>query len=298
MYSEELHRTQQEWAERALMASRSLLPHMTPVATYLGWNPREKRTISYLLSSTARVSESAFLLCAYGQLWDAEALVRSALEGSLKLAYLLQARETFTVRHTEYADQLFKIALLKDHRKAEALLKAVPDSDALRWRPIREMLLSQAEIAEFSTGTDKVTRRALEGRWGFTGLIGELSRSGDPYFTHLAGLAHMYSMASHVQHVDVIGASIAIERDQREPQIRDSIHLAHEARLLSDLLSFLFLRFLVGYRFVDADNMAQIAKIKSAIDEAERPFQHATGTWLRVQYPSEAETESAPIITS
>jgi len=253
MYSDEMYATQREWAERALMAMRSLLPKMTPVSTYPGWQAVERQTLSFLLTAAARTSESAFLLGAYGQLWDAEILARSALEASLKFAYLLQARETFVVRHSEYADQLFEIALLKDHRKAASLLAAVPDPDAPQWRPIRDLLLSDSQVAELSARNDKVARRNLETRWGFTGLIGELSRSGDPYFKGLGALAHGYSMASHVQHADMVGASIALERDFRSVERRDSIHFAHEARLLSDLLEFFLLRLAVGYRFVGAD---------------------------------------------
>ncbi len=64
MYSEDLYAKQREWAERALMATRSLLPKMATVATYAGWQARERETISFLLTATARTSESAFLLCA------------------------------------------------------------------------------------------------------------------------------------------------------------------------------------------------------------------------------------------
>src|SRR5581483_11528164 len=156
MYSEEIQAKQREWAERVLTATRSLLPKMAPMSTYLGWQPRERQTVSFLLTTTARASESAFLLCAYGQLWDAEVLVRSALEGSLKLAYLLQARETFAAGHSEYAEQLFEIALLKDHRKAVGLLAAVSDPDAPQWRPIRDLLLSDSEVAELSGRNEKV----------------------------------------------------------------------------------------------------------------------------------------------
>jgi hypothetical protein len=117
-----------------------------------------------------------------------------------------------------------------------------------------------------------------------TGLIGELSRSGDPYFNGLGALAHGYSMASHVQHVDMVGASIALERDRRSVEHRESIHLAHEGRLLSDLLDFLFLRIGVGYRFVAAD-LYQLADIRAATDEARAPFRQAAEGWLRIEYP-------------
>jgi hypothetical protein len=283
MYSEDLHVTQREWAERALMVTRSLLPKMAPVSIYPGWQPRERETISFLLTATARASESAFLLCAYGQLWDAEVLVRSVIEGSLKLAYLLQSRQAFAVRHAEYADKLFEIALLKKHRRAESFLAAISDPDAPRWRPIRDLQLPDNEIAELSARYDKVARRNLETRWGFTGLIGQLSRSADPYFDGLGALAHGYSMASHVQHADMVGVSIALERDRRSAERRDAVHLAHEGRLLSDLLDFLFLRLAVGYRFVAAD-MSPLAEVRAAIDEARAPFRKAAEDWLRIEY--------------
>jgi hypothetical protein len=40
----------------------------------------------------------------------------------------------------------------------------------------------------------------------------------------------------------MVGASIALERDNPSSERRDSIHLAHEGRLLSDLLEFCFCR--------------------------------------------------------
>ena len=286
MYSEDLYAKQREWAERALMATRSLLPKMATVATYAGWQARERETISFLLTATARTSESAFLLCAYGQLWDAEVLVRSVLEGSLKLAYLLQSRETFAARYADYADKLFEISLLKNHRKAQNLLAAVSDPDAQRWRPIRDLLLSADEFAELSGRDDKVARRNLERRWGFTGLIGELSRSADIYFKGLGALAHSYSMASHIQHADIVGASIALERDRRSAERREAIHLAHEGRLLSDLLDFLLLRLAIGYRFVGGD-MSQLVGVRVEIDEARAPFRSAAEDWHRIEYPDE-----------
>ena len=286
MDSEELLGKQREWAERVLMTTRNLLPQMSPVSNYSGWGARERQTISYLLTATARTSESAILLCAYGQLWEADVLVRSVLEGSMKLAYLLQAQETFARRHGEYADQLFDIAMLKGHRKAKNLLAAVPNPEASEWLPIRELLLSDDEVDRLSALYEKAVRRRLETRWGFTGLIGELTRSDDPYFKGLDALAHNYSMASHVQHVDVVGASIALERDRRSMERRDAIHLAHEGRLLSDLLAFLLFRMAVGYRFVGAD-MSSLEKVRTAIDEATKPFQRAAEEWQHIEYPAQ-----------
>lgn len=127
MYTDDLVATQRERANEGLTTLHRLLPLMSPVTTCSRWTPEERETILFLLSATARASESALLLCAYGQLWDAEILVRSVLKGSLKFAYMLQAPAVFPARHSEYAHDLFSIALIKDHRKSTELLAAVSD---------------------------------------------------------------------------------------------------------------------------------------------------------------------------
>lgn len=264
------------------MTLRKLLPLMSPVSNY-DWDREEQRTISYLLTATARASESALLLCAYSQVWDAEIVARSVLEGSLRFAYLLQSKAEFQKRHDEYANQLFEIALLKDHRKAAELLALVPDPDSEHWRPMRELLLSDLDFAALSQKYGKADRNELMRRWGFTGLVGELSRSADPYFHGLGALAHSYAMASHVQHVDFVGASMPLERDHRSEDRRDSANLAHSGRLISDILDFFFLRLATGYRFTGSD-AARIREAWSAIQQAREPFKDACAQWMDIEY--------------
>jgi len=127
MYSDEIYQTSLARAQAGLQLLRKLLPLMSPVGRYAGWEPEEGRTLGELLSAAARSSESTLLLCAYGQLWDAEVVSRSVFEGTLKFAYLLQSQETFKQRHQEYAHELFQIQRVKDHRKAGELLRALGD---------------------------------------------------------------------------------------------------------------------------------------------------------------------------
>ena len=293
MMSEEadvLFQEQKQWADRGLQTLRSFLPFMAPVGTFPNWSREERRAIGYLASATARSSESALLLCAYGQLWDAEMQVRSVLEGTLKFAYLLQSPETFAERYSEYAEDLFSIGVLKDHQKAADLLSAIKEPSDPRWQPIRDRLLSDAERHELSERFSRTVRKGLETRWGFTGLVSELSRSGDPLFRDFPAIAHAYSMASHIQHVDMIGASIAMERDLRSGDRRDSIHLAHLGRLVGDVLNFMFVRLVVGYRFVETD-LSPLGAIKDTLDEANRQLSKLHSKWMSVEYP-DGETVS------
>src|SRR6266851_1214508 len=128
MHDDELFNTQREWSGKGLSLMRELFPLMAPVARYERWIKEEQRTLGELVTACARSSESVFVLCAYGQLWDAEVVGRSVFEGTLKFAYLLQSAETFKQRHQEYRHDLFQIALLKNHQKAVEVLAVVPDS--------------------------------------------------------------------------------------------------------------------------------------------------------------------------
>ncbi len=208
MYSEEVYTKLKEFSEATLSLMRALLPLMTPVGQFEGWSIEQRRTIGSLLSASARSGESALLLTAYGQLWDAEILVRSVFEGSLKLVYLLQTKDSFEQRHEEYRHDLFRIALLKDHAKVAELLAALPNRDHPSWKPLSDRLLSEEERIKISARYPQAQRRPLDTRWGFTGITGELARSGDPLFSNFSGLANSYSMASHILHADHLGTPV------------------------------------------------------------------------------------------
>lgn len=281
--AEHLFQAQRARAEQSLSTLRDFLPLMAPVGSYR-WDAASRQTIGDLAAATARTSESALLLCAYGQLWDAEVLVRSVLEGTLKFAYLLQSEENFAVRHREYAQDLFEIGLLKDHQKAVSLLAATKDANAAEWQPIRDRLLSDEVRERISQSLSPAARRDLERRWGFTGLVSEMGSSGDPLFKDVGGTAFSYAMASHIQHVDAIGSSMPLERDLRAEQRRESVQLAHHGRLVGDPLRFMFLRLAVGYRFTGAD-VSPLREVKAAIGRQAEQFQETYTEWMEIEYP-------------
>jgi len=287
---EHLFQAQKAWAEKSLFTIRNFLSLMAPVGAH-AWKPAERRTIGELASATARTSESALLLCAYGQLWDAEVLVRSVLEGTLKFAYLLQSPDTFAARHREYAEDLFELGLLKDHQKAASLLAATSDPDAYHWQPIRDRLLRDEERQQLGQKFPPAARRDLERRWGFTGLVGELERSGDPLFNNVGATAFAYAMASHIQHVDAIGSSIPLERDLRIESRRESMQMAHLGRLAGDPLRFMFLRLAVGYRFTGTD-ASPLNEVKAAIDSGAAKFEETYRDWMAVEYPRNGPHEN------
>ena len=83
------------------------------------WNDAESFAIGALYTACLRTSGSALILVENGRIWDADLLMRSVTEGSLKVAYLLSNPELFEVRFNEFSEVLFDIEGIKQHRKAE-----------------------------------------------------------------------------------------------------------------------------------------------------------------------------------
>lgn len=235
------------------------------------------------MTASARSTESALLLVAYLQTWDAEMVMRSVMEGTLKLLYLLQRPDTFATRFREYNHDLFEVAVLKDHGKATELLGALGEKgSSADWKPIREMLLPDEKCRRIREQYPRESRRALEQRWGFTEMIGELSRSPD-HLNILRVLLHGYSVASHIQHADAIGVSLPSDRDERTEERRDAMDAAHAVRLISDGLHYSLFRLLGAYRFLGLD-MGAIVQAQREIAELITSLGPVYDDWLRIEY--------------
>jgi hypothetical protein len=283
MMDDKIYSMQHEWSEKALFLMRELLPMMAPVPTASGWGPEESRTMGELLSATARSTESVLLLCAYGQLWDAEIVLRSIVEGTLKFARLLQSRESFKERFGEFATDLRDIAFVKDHDKAKSLLAALQDPDNSEWEPIRQMLLPEYRVKMLRERYPSAKRRDLDRMWGFTGILADLAKSDDSMFKGITGLAHSYSIFSHLTHADQIGIALPMERDRRSQRSSESTHLAHLSRIISDVFSYFMIRLYVGYRYVNCSPEA-LDHCQRRIDDLLAPGKEYYRAWLKQEY--------------
>jgi len=253
MDTEKLLIIQKEWAEKSLSLMRDLLPLMGVFAQSPNLFDHDRTSLGMLLAAAARSTESAFLLIAYGQLWDAEIVIRSVFEASLKFAFIVQTPEEFHQKLKEFAEDQFDLAILKDDKKARDLLAGLQDAGAPEWRPFRDMVISDIERVELGNRYDKTTRRSMTTRWGYAGILGALERSGDPFYKNFSGLSFSYSMASHIQHADYVGISMPSERANRSCEGQNSVHLAHMARLFSDCFTCFLFRLMAAYRFADSD---------------------------------------------
>src|SRR5579872_4895894 len=210
------------WSHRCQTILHQTLPHIAGALTPNPDQDSEADFVCKMLSASCfSTSESALLLVANYRLWDAEILVRSVLEGTYKFIYLCTSdeRERGSRAH-DYWHVLPEIYRLKSHLKVSAFLEMVDkvagDSTDDKWRPLRDLMISEDEVVEIRQRLPKHVRRKLEDAWSFLPLAETLSKAEAPGASLYTGLAHLYATGSHQAHKDADGVGIAWERSRRD----------------------------------------------------------------------------------
>lgn len=272
-----------DWVSRTDNVLLPLLPLFEPLVMHPGFTEGERQTISWLSTSCIRTIGSALILVENNRLWDAEILLRSTFEATIKFVYILSDRSVFSDRIREYHDDLFDITSIKDHNRAEQVLAVAQDPSSDQWQPIRDLLLQPSAVDAILSRYDRATRRELERKWGFAGLVTELLATGDSQWQELGMLFHVYRNASHILHADYQGIAMVMEREYREEIRKQFIHHAHAARLLSDMISLTLIRLAVSYRFLDL-GLDIILEQSTAINELLNEFRKSAQAWSSFEY--------------
>lgn len=172
-------------------------------------------------------------------IWDAEIILRSAIESLVKLIFICSAEseEEQKIRLDEYWISLAEILELKESEQAKKNLRTLPESEShkIAFSPIISSEEREKELREKWT---KKKRQQLEQKWSFTEILNSLSRNyrgkPEPIFDLLS---YSYRISSHVTHGDETGVLIIQERDSRSIEEQDKAYNGHYLRLLSDVLT-------------------------------------------------------------
>lgn len=229
------------------------------------------------------------------RLWDAEIVLRSVFEGTMKFAYLLESPATFEERCHEYSEVLPMISKLRWHMKSAEALSAVGDQGELARQPFRDMLMPEAEIETIRKQYPREVRQRVEARWGFTELVTALSRPGGALGSVGRTALHSYMVSSHLIHMTDEGVGMPYERDVRLQARRDAITLGHASRLMSDCLNLMFLRALSIRRFlrISPEDLFEIrSRNEKLFDELHKAGEQFTD--LEYGEKREPQGDSAP----
>lgn len=184
------------------------------------------------------------------RLWDAEIILRSALETLVKFSYILSGtKEEYRQRCEEFWSILPEIYSLKLSMQGKRNLEHLGDSEIhrLAYSPL---VLSDEKENQIKEKWSKSERQKIEQSWSFSEIVLFLSRKfKGTDLEKIIVLTHTYRIASHVTHGDETGILIIHERERRPESQRKIADRAHFLRFISDFHSYsqIIARWIIRY---------------------------------------------------
>lgn len=247
-------------------------------------DPNEGLALWQLQLSCHTTTESTLLLVRSGRLWDADVLVRSAMEGSFKFAFLLVGDEQERrEKLNEFNVVLFELARVKQHTRLEEMLKVLKEPGSAEWRPFRDLVMKPEEVDAIRAKYPRAMRQAVEQRWSFGEICAALRRSKSPGLSNLAHMMFSYGMCSHIAHQDSMGTAIIWDRIMRSDERRAATELAHGARLVSDVCAYAQLRTFMLLRRCGEDP-AMIKPFVDKLNALEKEMRRAHVRFDEIEY--------------
>ena len=214
-----------------------------------GLSERQKlaSTVQSIFRFVVDRQQAIILLIKSNAPWDSEILLRSAMEGVVRILFLCYCNaDERSVRISEYWQGLAQDNSVRQSRKAQICINSrrnVPNSNLGNAEVDVFVGIKQAS-SKFSQRTEEKSRKErqiISQKWSFTNIVTELDKFLSNKFNNaplFEALLHNYGMSSHLIHVDESGIGLTEERFSRPIDEHEKLHIAHVCRLLSDLLSY------------------------------------------------------------
>jgi hypothetical protein len=251
-------------------------------------DPLVRFVVAQLKISCHLTSESVVLLILNSKVWDADILLRSVLEGTFKLIFLLKGNnESRLIKTKEYWELLPDIARLRKHLRASETLKIVdPQNSLFEWRPIREIMLDDTELATLQKKFSNRERQELSKKWSFTEIARHFSVDSNKRYSGMGALGYDYSLKSHLIHQDGDGVGMVWERYRRSKDSQVAIEIAHAARVISDVCRFGFMRaseLLLACKQPEDPVFEISSRYKTLFDDVHSSYED----WFKIEYRPE-----------
>lgn len=172
-------------------------------------------TLRILTSFQIDRCQGAYCLLVNGLVWDAEIVLRAAYETFAKVALIASSSPSQRASLVdEYWNDLSDIYDRKGASKAAAAERLADEHDPQSVRVFAA--LQDEKHFNLDPKGNKAARSKIEQRWSFSGILYRLSQDGsDLKPVGLDGLAHMYSMASHIAHANSKALELMQDRQLR-----------------------------------------------------------------------------------
>lgn len=200
-------------------------------------NDKNQDTMASLFASLHSSSESILILLLEQAIFDADILLRTVMEGTIKYCYLM----TGTIEERQNKEYIYRICLsdidkISDHYKAIETIKILKEFSYNNIKPFESLLLDNELLENLQLKYPSKMRKQLKNEWSYQALLRSLAKSADEYKAQL-GTISTYALTSHFIHYDWTGLNIRKSNiDEKETDVL--YDLIHSLRILSNTLSF------------------------------------------------------------
>lgn len=226
-----------------------------------------------LFTTLHSTSESILILLLNQSIFDADVLLRTVMEGTIKYCYLMTGTDDEKKeKYIEYKIKLADIAKIFDHKKAIEAVDILREFSNNSTKPFECDILSDEKLSELNEQYPKKVQEKLKQKWSYQALLRSLAKANHEYEAQLGTLS-TYSLTSHFCHYDWIGVSFRnaqiVEAEEPNAIIFD---IMHSIRILSNVLSMELFRvaeYIRGNRFDSPEVAAfsmEVLKFVSDLD--------------------------------
>lgn len=200
-------------------------------------NSNNQDTTLSLFASLHSSSESILVLLLEQAIFDADILLRTVMEGTIKYCYLMTGTtEERKNKEYIYRECLTDIDKISDHYKAFDTINILKEFSYNNTKPFESLLLDKDLLENLQLKYPSKIRKQLKNEWSYQSLLRSLAESANEYKAQL-GTISTYALTSHFIHYDWTGLNMRKANiDEKATSILYDI--IHSLRILSNTLSF------------------------------------------------------------
>lgn len=175
---------------------------------------------------------------------DADVLLRTVMEGTVKYCYLMNGTpEERKAKYEEFRYALYEMEMISDHNKAVETLRIFEefsvDNSAI---PFEANILPDDLLKELQSKYTKKQKDEIKRRWTYQSMLRSLAEDKEAYKAQLGTLS-TYATTSHYAHFDWSGLSSRLAQLKANAENTDTHYdVVHGFRIISNILSFAMFR--------------------------------------------------------
>lgn len=191
-----------------------------------------------LFTALHSTSESILILLLNQAVFDADILLRSVMEGTIKYCYLMTGSEVERhEKYNEYKVTLTEMDRLFDHCKALETIDILKKYSSNSLKPFQAYVLSDTEVDRLKAMYPKDKRSDMKRKWGYQTLLRALAEQHVEYRAQIGTLS-TYALQSHLGHYDWTGVSSRQAQINSAPTGKNECYdFIHALRIISNTLS-------------------------------------------------------------